>query len=258
MCGIAGFIDQSGIRCGDWTILAQRMSDAIHHRGPDDGGVWVDASFGVGLAHRRLSILDLSSAGHQPMMSACGRYGIVFNGEIYNHLDLRRDMKVLSVSPLAGQEYPWRGHSDTETLLAGFGCWGIRATLEKAIGMFALAVWDREQRTLTLARDRLGKNPFIMAGKGVYFFWLRTEGAQSAPGLLWGNRPWGVEPLASTQLHPSTLFNLPRHSQATARYPHRISDGWSGDVSTGSSGAAGVLVSTAGNGKRIGSPLYRR
>lgn len=184
MCGIAGFIDQSGIRCGDWTILAQRMSDAIHHRGPDDGGVWVDASFGVGLAHRRLSILDLSSAGHQPMMSACGRYGIVFNGEIYNHLDLRRDMKVLSVSPLAGQEYPWRGHSDTETLLAGFGCWGIRATLEKAIGMFALAVWDREQRTLTLARDRLGEKPLYYGWqRGVFLFGSELRALKAHPAF---------------------------------------------------------------------------
>ena len=107
MCGIAGFVGE----CGEAAAVAVRMGNALHHRGPDDGGVWTDAAAKVALAHRRLSILDLSPAGHQPMLSASGRYVIVFNGEIYNHLDLRAE--------LVGNA--WRGHSDTETLLVRVG-----------------------------------------------------------------------------------------------------------------------------------------
>jgi len=169
MCGIAGFIDQSGMQYGDWTTTAQRMSDSIDHRGPDDGGVWIDTGFGVGLAHRRLSVLDLSSAGHQPMMSACERYVFTFNGEIYNHLDLRRELQ--------NKGHLWRGHSDTETLLAGFGQWGIKATLEKTVGMFALAVWDRKRQTLTLARDRLGEKPLYYGWQGGVFLFGSELGA---------------------------------------------------------------------------------
>ena len=130
-----------------------RMANAIRHRGPDDDGVWVDEAAGIALAHRRLSILDLSPEGHQPMVSASGRYVIAFNGEIYNHLELRG---LLRPAPNDGG---WRGHSDTETLLAGFEAWGIGATLKKTVGMFAIALWDREERVLTLARDRIGEKP---------------------------------------------------------------------------------------------------
>ena len=130
-----------------------RMANAIRHRGPDDDGVWVDEAAGIALAHRRLSILDLSPEGHQPMVSASGRYVIAFNGEIYNHLELRG---LLRPAPNDGG---WRGHSDTETLLAGFEAWGIGATLKKTGGMFAIALWDREERVLTLARDRIGEKP---------------------------------------------------------------------------------------------------
>lgn len=129
------------------------MAAAIHHRGPDNQGVWLDADAGIGLAHARLAILDLSPAGHQPMPSASGRYVIVLNGEIYNHLTLRAELGE------AGQAPNWRGHSDTETLLAGFDVWGIEATVKKTVGMFAFAVWDRQTRTLTLGRDRLGEKP---------------------------------------------------------------------------------------------------
>lgn len=135
------------------------MAAAIVHRGPDGHGVWHDAGTGIGLAHRRLAILDLSAAGHQPMHSPCGRYVLVFNGEIYNHLDLRRR--------LGGEG--WRGHSDTETLLAGFDAWGIETTLTRAVGMFAVAVWDRTRRTLTLARDRLGEKPLYYGRQGDCF-----------------------------------------------------------------------------------------
>ena len=148
MCGIAGFLSRRfPARAGS---LLSGMAASISHRGPDDAGTWFDAEHGIGLAHRRLAILDLSAAGAQPMRSASGRYLLVFNGEIYNHADLRLELAK------AGLESRWRGHSDTESLVAGFDAWGIQATIERAIGMFAFAVWDRDSATLTLARDRIG------------------------------------------------------------------------------------------------------
>jgi len=157
MCGITGFLTQTDV--GRSSVIANRMADAIIHRGPDDSGVWVDEAAGVALAHRRLAILDLSPAGHQPMLSVGGRFVMVFNGEIYNHLELREE--------LASQI--WRGHSDTETLLAAFERWGFEATLKKSVGMFAIALWDRESRTLSLARDRLGEKPLYYGWQGETF-----------------------------------------------------------------------------------------
>src|SRR5437868_10208795 len=133
MCEIAGIL---GRNADDGTVT--RMIRALAHRGPDDEGIWVDADAAIALGHRRLSIVDLSPAGHQPMISPAGRYVITFNGEIYNHGDLRRRLGA------DGHHVNWRGHSDTETLLAGFDAWGIRETLERAFGMFAFAVWDRQ------------------------------------------------------------------------------------------------------------------
>lgn len=169
MCGLAGFIDGTGASPIDqWPLLLQRMGDAIRHRGPDDSGIWTDANAGVGLVHRRLSILDLSPAGHQPMESATGRYVIVFNGEIYNHLKLRSDLARKYF--ISGQSEPnWRGHSDTETLLAGFEAWGFEGTLKKCVGMFAIAIWDQGEKTLTLARDRLGEKPLYYGWQGKTF-----------------------------------------------------------------------------------------
>ena len=139
------------------------MQRSLRHRGPDDSGVWVDETAGNALGHRRLSILDLSIAGHQPMASAGGRYVIAFNGEIYNHLELRGELgDMSSVQPVPNTEKcktAWRGHADTETLLECFASWGIEKTLERAVGMFAIALWDCETRTLTLARDRMGQKP---------------------------------------------------------------------------------------------------
>ncbi len=167
MCGLAGFISKNDtLPCAEWSHVLRQMGDAIRHRGPDDTGVWTDDSAGVGLVHRRLSIVDLSPAGHQPMCSAGGRYVVVFNGEIYNHLDLRRELESLS-SPSGSRD--WRGHSDTETLLAGFDTWGIRATIERAIGMFAIALWDKQERTLTLVRDRIGEKPLYYGWQGDTF-----------------------------------------------------------------------------------------
>ena len=151
MCGFAGFLTTDPGRLGDLEAVSTRMALAIQHRGPDDAGAWVDAQAGIALGHRRLSILDLSPAGHQPMVSASGRYVVAFNGEIYNHLALRAELEQIPPGPpfSKGGGFEWRGHSDTETLLAGFEAWGIEATLKKTVGMFAIALWDREERMLT-------------------------------------------------------------------------------------------------------------
>lgn len=139
---------------------AARMTDAIRSRGPDDQGHWADPDNGLVLGHRRLSIVDLSPAGHQPMTSASGRYVMVFNGEIYNHLLLRAALESEGKAPA------WRGHSDTETLLAAIEAWGMPETLSRSIGMFAIALWDRERRALTLARDRVGEKPLYYGWQG--------------------------------------------------------------------------------------------
>ncbi|MGX5659513.1 asparagine synthase (glutamine-hydrolyzing) [Castellaniella ginsengisoli] len=156
MCGITG-LWQPGSVAG-LEARTRRMADALSHRGPDDSGVWVDQAAGLALGHRRLSIVELSAAGHQPMHSSCGRYVLVFNGEIYNHLDLR--------SRLGGGRRDWRGHSDTETLLACIQSWGLKRALEQAVGMFALALWDRQSQVLSLARDRLGEKPLYWGWQG--------------------------------------------------------------------------------------------
>jgi asparagine synthase (glutamine-hydrolysing) len=160
MCGIAGFWQRHGGAQDALLAQARTMSARLSHRGPDDNGEWCDEVAGVALAQRRLSILDLSPAGHQPMHSADGRYVIVFNGEIYNHLALRERLRAEHAAP------PWRGHADTETLLAGFVAWGVERTLQASVGMFAFALWDREQRTLTLARDRMGEKPLYYGWQG--------------------------------------------------------------------------------------------
>ena len=157
MCGIAGFLNNS-LHSGDEAsnILAS-MSNAIIPRGPDSSGLWLSDDAQVGFSHRRLAIIELSEAGHQPMISESGRYVIVFNGEIYNHLDLRRDL---------ADNCSWLGCSDTETLLAGFEAWGIENTLQRCIGMFAIAVWDQSNSILTLVRDRLGEKPLYYGWQG--------------------------------------------------------------------------------------------
>jgi asparagine synthase (glutamine-hydrolysing) len=151
MCGLTGFWSPEGGEESAMRFTAAGMADTLVHRGPDDAGTWVDGDTGVALAFRRLSILDLSPTGHQPMCSADGRFVVVFNGEIYNFLDLREELESL------GDRF--RGRSDTEVMLAGFVRWGVGETLRRMAGMFALALWDRRERTLVLARDRIGKKP---------------------------------------------------------------------------------------------------
>lgn len=178
MCGLAGFWRQAGISAEAASSLVERMADTLVHRGPDDSGVWVDGSAGIALAHRRLSILDLSPAGHQPMLSACGRYVMVFNGEIYNHGALRKELEDLRHAP------QWRGHSDTEVVLAAFSLWGIQESLKKLVGMFAMAIWDRERRQLALARDRMGEKPLYYGWSGGHFlFGSELKAIRAHPGF---------------------------------------------------------------------------
>jgi len=155
MCGIAGLLDPTAAAL---PALGQ-MLERLAHRGPDDSGIWRDDTCGMSLGHRRLSIIDLSPAGHQPMASASGRYVLTYNGEIYNHADLRRELDS------AGVRMAWQGSSDTETLLATIDAWGIESAVERCNGMFAFALWDRQRRHLVLARDRMGEKP-------LYFGWV--------------------------------------------------------------------------------------
>ena len=154
MCGFAGLLTARGWNEDAITDWVGRMIAPIHHRGPDSSGTWADAEAGIGLGFRRLAIIDLSENGHQPMTSATGRFVIVFNGEVYNHGQLRRE--------LAACGHRFRGHSDTEVILAAFEEWGIEASTRRFIGMFAIAVWDRTERTLSLIRDRLGIKPVVV------------------------------------------------------------------------------------------------
>jgi asparagine synthase (glutamine-hydrolysing) len=164
MCGLAGFVVGRGRgQQPALEVLASQMADALQHRGPDDKGVWADPEAGIALGHRRLSILDLSPAGHQPMFSPSGRFVIVYNGEIYNCEQLRHEL--LSERP----ELHFHGRSDTEVMLAAFEHWGINAALERMNGMFAFALWDRCERALILARDRFGEKPLYYGSAGGTF-----------------------------------------------------------------------------------------
>lgn len=158
MCGIAGFLIPPGPPEAELTTWAASMADAIAHRGPDASGTWADESAGIALGHRRLSILDLSPLGAQPMSSACGRFVTAYNGEIYNHLKLRRELEA--------EGHAFRGGSDTETMLAAISAWGLEAAVKRFVGMFAIALWDRKKRSLSLVRDRLGIKPLYYGTAG--------------------------------------------------------------------------------------------
>lgn len=162
MCGLTGFFDASRQSSREELLATvTRMADTLRHRGPDDGGSWVDEGAGIAMGHRRLSIIDLSPEGHQPMHSECGRYVVVFNGEIYNFLELRRELETLG--------YHFRGHSDTEVLLASVRQWGLRQAVDRFVGMFAFALWDRQEHVLHFVRDRLGIKPLYYGWMGKTF-----------------------------------------------------------------------------------------
>jgi asparagine synthase (glutamine-hydrolysing) len=176
MCGIAGFFDRH--RQNDETSVLRAMGEAISYRGPDDSGMWQEREAGVGFVHRRLAIVDLSDAGHQPMVSPQGRYVIVFNGEIYNHQALRHVLETEAAAP------QWRGHSDTETLLAAFEAWGVVDTLRSCVGMFAFALWDRQTRELLLARDRMGEKPLYYGhANGHFLFASELKALKAYPSF---------------------------------------------------------------------------
>ena len=208
MCGLVGFLGSGRWRDPQAAVaVLEDMANTIVSRGPDDAGAWADGS-GIGLGHRRLSIQDLSAAGHQPMTGPSGRHVIVFNGEIYNHLDLRHALEQSGLAPAGG----WRGHSDTETLLAGFAAWGIRATVERCIGMFAFAVWDMQTHVLTLGRDRLGEKP-------LYYGW---QGSGDQACFLFGSelKALRAHPGCQAEVDRDALCLLMRHNYIPA--PHSI------------------------------------
>ncbi len=206
MCGLTGYI-QTGVNKSTALNQLDAMLRPIQHRGPDDKGLWFDEQHFVALGHQRLSILDLSPAGHQPMASHCGRFVIVFNGEIYNHLELRKTLEQSN----ANQPINWRGHSDTETLLACFTEWGIEKTLKACVGMFAIVLWDKQEKTLTLTRDRIGEKP-------LYYGWQKDT-------FLFGSE------LKALKAHPS--FNGATNMKAASTFlrlnyipaPHSIYEG---------------------------------
>ena len=191
MCGIAGWFDARGFFEPEARATLAAMTDAIRHRGPDDAGAWVDGGAGIALGFRRLAILDLSAAGRQPMVSASGRYTVVFNGEIYNFRALRDELEASGHS--------FRGHSDTEVLLAAVSAWGLRPALDRFNGMFAIALWDRVARVLHLCRDRGGEKP-------LYYAWMGRT-------LLFGSE------LKALRRHPSFVGEVDRG--AVARYLRR-------------------------------------
>lgn len=188
MCGFSGFL--GGVTFEEFKCkhILSEMTKLISHRGPDSDGEWIDLSAKIALGHRRLSILDLSPAGDQPMTSKSGKYVIVYNGEIYNHLALREELSSIEVMP------HWSGHSDTETLLACFETWGIENTIMRCNGMFSFAVWCAEDKTLYLGRDRLGEKP-------LYFGWQDREGSRS---FLFGSELKVFKP------HPNFLGDIDR------------------------------------------------
>lgn len=182
MCGFTGFLSTQPSSLENMEALVSRMANAMQNRGPDDSGAWTDERAGIALGHRRLAIVDLSPAGHQPMASAGGRFVMAFNGEIYNHMDIRLELQALGAAPA------WRGHSDTETLLAGFEHWGVEVTLNRAVGMFAFALWDVAERVLHLARDRFGEKPLYYGWTGsgpgrAFVFGSELKALRAFPGF---------------------------------------------------------------------------
>lgn len=201
MCGFAGFIDPK-LKRSDARLqsLVKEMNQMIAPRGPDAAGEWTDAYFGIALGHRRLAIMDLSPAGQQPMHSECDRYVIIFNGEVYNHHQIRAELAQEKVS------IRWRGTSDTEVMLASIAHWGVETAVQKFNGMFAFALWDKTQRTLTLARDRMGEKPLTYGWvNGVFFFASTLDACR-------------IHPDFNAEINPDTQALFLRHGNVPAPY----------------------------------------
>lgn len=219
MCGIAGIFGPSA---GNEAAVA-RMTQMLSHRGPDDEGIWIDSDAAVCLGHRRLSIIDLSPAGHEPMHSGSGRYVITFNGEIYNYRDLRARLDSEGSSPAGG----WRGHSDVEVLLQTIDCWGLKQALLECVGMFAFGLWDRRERTLNLVRDRFGEKPLYYGTVGKDFvFASELKAIRTHPRFradvdpealrLFASRTYIPAPLSIYRrifkLSPGCILTVPSHA----------------------------------------------
>ncbi len=189
------------------------MASAIEHRGPDDEGIWLDRESGIGLGHRRLSIVDLSPSGHQPMLSPDGRYVLNYNGEIYNHRALRAEVEAAGAAPVGG----WRGHSDTEVLLAAISAWGLEAALEKAVGMFALALWDAlEPDPDACPRPLRREAALLWLGRQGLPVRLRAEGAAGSPAVRQPVEPARAAPVRRARLRSGAAVDLRAHLQAAA------------------------------------------
>jgi asparagine synthase (glutamine-hydrolysing) len=202
MCGIVGCWEMSGeVR----REVVEAMTSCLRHRGPDSSGIWIDEAAHLALGHTRLAILDLSPAGHQPMLSMCGRFVIVYNGEIYNHQEIRERLESEDRSIV------WRGHSDTEVLLAAIRAWGVEAALQSVAGMFAFALWDRQAHCLTLARDRMGEKPLYYGWQGTTFLFASELKALHA------------HPAFQGRISPSGLSLYFQHSYVPT--PYSIYDG---------------------------------
>ena len=195
MCGLTGFFDPSG-NCSekDMATIVKKMATTLRHRGPDDDGIWCDGDAGIAIGHRRLAIIDLSSQGHQPMVSGNGEWVIAYNGEVYNFPELHADLVKAGI--------PFKGRSDTEVILEGCAHWGIAETINRLVGMFAIALWNRKTRSLTLVRDRLGIKPL---------YWGNPEGKQT--GKSGGLFLFGSE-LKSLTAHPRWRGGLNRDALA--------------------------------------------
>ncbi|QYF91987.1 asparagine synthase (glutamine-hydrolyzing) [Massilia sp. PAMC28688] len=232
MCGFVGIFGGGAQERASTLALLGRMSDAITHRGPDDAGLWCVPEHEIGFAHRRLAIVDLSPAGHQPMASVSERYTLAFNGEIYNHMALRLALE------REGRAPQWRGHSDTETLLACIDAWGVRGTVEKAIGMFAFALWDAAQRRLTLGRDRLGEKP-------LYYGWM-GQGRDAV--FLFGSELKALRqhPRFEPAIHRGAISLLLRHNYIPAPYSiyQAVSKLGAGSLLTVSQDAPAPIIET--------------
>lgn len=200
MCGIAGYLDSRAGQSRGSSRVIEAMTDTLIHRGPDDGGTWQDAACGIALGNRRLAIIDLSDAGHQPMHSSCGGYVIAYNGEIYNAAELRTELEQ------AGRTF--RGYSDTEVIVEGCAVWGVEQTAKRIIGMFAFALWDKREKRLFVVRDRLGIKPL---------FWSYADGI-----LIFGSELKALK--AHPDFHPvvdrNSVASYLRHTYVPA--PHTI------------------------------------
>lgn len=202
MCGIAGIITRSGIS-EDVESSFRSMVRTLTHRGPDDEGFWADRSAHLILGQRRLAILDLSQEGHQPMISNSGRYVITYNGEIYNYLEIADDLR--------RHGHTFRGHSDTEVMLAAFEQWGLEKSLQRMNGMFTIALWDRQERVLHLVRDRLGKKP-------LYYGWLRSNGSIDAFVLASELKAFRAWPSFSAAIDRDVLALFLKYSYVPSPY----------------------------------------